>query len=54
MNGTKISISGESFVPLLTKIDECISYMEKNVSTLLYRLWEIMPSPFLCQILCNI
>ena len=35
MNGTKISISGESFVPLLTKIDECISYMEKNVSYLL-------------------
>jgi len=30
MNGTKISVSGESFVPLLTRIDECISYMEKN------------------------
>eukprot|EP00112_Aurelia_sp_Birch-Aquarium-sp1_P012947 Seg2728.2 transcript_id=Seg2728.2/GoldUCD/mRNA.D3Y31 product="Conserved oligomeric Golgi complex subunit 3" protein_id=Seg2728.2/GoldUCD/D3Y31 len=30
MTGTTLSVTGESFVPLLTRIDECISYMEKN------------------------
>ena len=34
MTGT-ISMTGEAFVPLLTRIDECISYMERNVSNLL-------------------
>eukprot|EP00794_Sanderia_malayensis_P011304 gene11304-12486_t len=30
MSGGTLSATGESFVPLLTRIDECISYMEKN------------------------
>ena len=32
LNSNKISVTDESFVPLLNRIDECMSYLKANVS----------------------
>lgn len=45
LNSSTLSVNSEGFIPMLSKLDECVEYVSSHVSKLVYTLYNISILP---------